>query len=128
MMPFAVAKCETTVMLGSPLTWSTRSRGGFSHQSISPRRSAADAENGSRQRLRQVREGPLQAKPHGAVVGRRHLIGRIHQRIGEDDARRKASDAGDDVPCQHRLVVMEPQTVAQLQGPGQSVLLDGMAL
>jgi hypothetical protein len=48
MMPFAVAKCETTVMLGSPLTWSTRSRGGFSHQSISPRRSAADAENGSK--------------------------------------------------------------------------------
>jgi hypothetical protein len=48
MMPFAVAKCETTVMLGSPLTWSTRSREGFSHQSISPRRSAAEAENGSK--------------------------------------------------------------------------------
>jgi hypothetical protein len=47
-LPFAVAKCETTVMLGSPLTWLTRSRGGFSHQSISPRRSAADAENGSK--------------------------------------------------------------------------------
>jgi hypothetical protein len=43
MMPFAVAKCETTVMLGSPAIWSVRSRGGFSHQSISPRRSAADA-------------------------------------------------------------------------------------
>ena len=48
MMPFAVAKCDTTVMLRSPVTWSTRSRAGFSHQSISPRFSAAIAENGSR--------------------------------------------------------------------------------
>jgi hypothetical protein len=28
---------------------------------------------------------------------------------------------------QNRLLVVEAQTVAQLQGPGQSVLLDGMA-
>src|SRR5437763_1108197 len=48
MMPLAVAKRETTVMLGSPLTWPTRSRGESSHQSISPRRNAADAENGSK--------------------------------------------------------------------------------
>src|ERR1700746_910109 len=47
MMPFAVAKCETTVMFGSPGTWSTGARGGFSHQSISPLRNAAWAENGS---------------------------------------------------------------------------------
>src|ERR1700730_10312529 len=78
--------------------------------------------------LRQVREWSLQAKPHGAVVGRRQLVGRIHQRVGEDDARRKAADAGDNVPRQHRLLVVEAQTVAQLQGPGQSVVLDGMAL
>src|ERR1700680_735154 len=48
MMPFAVAKCETTVMFGSPVTRSTRSRDGFSHQSISPLRNAASAENGSK--------------------------------------------------------------------------------
>ena len=75
-----------------------------------------------------MREWALQAKPHGAVVGRRQLVGRVHQRRREDDARREAADAGDDVAGQHRLLVVEAQTVAQLQGPGQSVLLDGMAL
>jgi hypothetical protein len=77
--------------------------------------------------LRQVWEWPLQAKPHGAVVGRRQFVGRLHQRVGENDPWREAADAGDNVPRQHRLVVVKAQTVAQLQGPGQSVLLDGMA-
>ncbi len=35
-------------MLGSPVTRATRSRDGFSHQSISPLRNAASAENGSK--------------------------------------------------------------------------------
>ena len=67
-------------------------------------------------------------KPYSAVVGRRKLVGRVHKRGREDDARREASDAGDDVPRQHWLLVVKAQTVAQRQGPGQSVLLDGMAL
>src|SRR5690349_16283772 len=49
-------------MLGSPLTWPTRSRGGFSHQSISPRRSAADAENGSKGLLPARASVPRQPK------------------------------------------------------------------
>jgi hypothetical protein len=72
--------------------------------------------------------GRFKRKLHGAVVGRRQLVGGVHQRIGEDDARREAPDAGDNVARQDRLLVVETQTVAQLQCPGQSVLLDGMAL
>jgi hypothetical protein len=44
-----------------------------------------------------MRKRPLQAKPHGAIVGRRQLLGRGHQRIGKADASGKAADAGDDV-------------------------------
>ena len=83
---------------------------------------------GPGERLRQVRERPLQAEAHGAVVLCRQLVGRVHQHVCEDHARRGAADAGDNVARQHRLVVMEAQTVTQLEGPGQSVLLDDMTL
>jgi hypothetical protein len=83
---------------------------------------------GAGERLRQVGERPFQAEPHGAVVWRRQLVGRVHQRVGEDDTWREAADAGDHVARQYRLVVVKAQTVAQFQGPGQPVLLDGMAL
>ena len=78
--------------------------------------------------LGQMRERPLQAKPHRAVVRRRQLVGRVHQRVRKDDARRETADAGDNVPRQHRFVVVEAQTAAQLERPGQPVFLDGMAL
>src|SRR6516164_1991999 len=68
--------------------------------------------------LGQVREGPLQTKLHGAVVFYRQLVGCLHQRVGKDDARREAANAGDDVARQHRLPIVEAQTLAQLQGPG----------
>jgi hypothetical protein len=38
------------------------------------------------------------------------------------------ADAGDDVACQHRFLVVKTQPVAQCQGPGQSILLDLMSL
>ena len=63
-----------------------------------------------------MRERSLQAKLHGAVVLCRQLVGPVHQRIGEDDARRKTADAGDDVARQHRLPVVEVQEIAQRAG------------
>jgi hypothetical protein len=121
MMPFAVAKCETTVMLGSPLTSPTRSRAGFSHQSISPRRNAAEAENGSKvshsTRSKCATLGPAVKPTEPPALGwysanrsktarapttptktrvfarsaPRTSLGRVHQRIRKDDARREAA-------------------------------------
>jgi hypothetical protein len=83
---------------------------------------------GSGQGLRQVRERPFQAKAHGAVVGRRQFVGRIHQRRGEDHAGRKPANAGDHIPCQHWLFVVEAKPLAQLEGPAQPIVVCGMAL
>src|SRR5207244_1121678 len=44
------------------------------------------------------------------------------------DARGKAADAGDDVACQHRLLVVKVQPVAQCQSPNKPIFLDLMAL
>src|SRR5437763_12302458 len=59
------------------------------------------------QGCRQMRKGPLQAKFHGAVVGRRQFLRRRHQRGRKGDARRKAADAGDDIARQYRLLVVK---------------------
>ena len=63
------------------------------------RHDGGDVGSWSRQGLRQMRKRPLQTEPHGAIVGRRQLLGCGHQRIGEADASGKAADAGDDVAC-----------------------------
>jgi hypothetical protein len=74
-----------------------------------------------------MREGPLQAEPHGLVVGRGQLVGRRHQRGRKADPRREAADAGDDIARQHRLLVVKAQPVAQPQIPGQAVIVDLVA-
>jgi len=71
-----------------------------------------------------MRKRPLQAEPHGSIVGCRQFLGCRHQRISEADARGKTANAGDDVARQHRLLVVKAQPVAQLQGPGQPILID----
>jgi hypothetical protein len=59
------------------------------------------------QSLRQMRKWPLQLESHGAVIRRRQLFGSGHQRTGEADAQGKAVDAGDDIACQHRFLVVK---------------------
>ena len=73
-----------------------------------------------------MREAPLQAEAYRFVVGCRQIVGGIHQRRGEDDARCEAANAGNDILRQHRLAVVEPQTVAQGQAPHQPIILDAM--
>jgi len=71
-----------------------------------------------------MRERALQAEPDGTVVGCRQLVGCRHQRSREGNPRSKAADAGDDVVCQHRLLVVKAQPVAQPQSPDQPILFD----
>jgi len=75
-----------------------------------------------------MRKRPLQTKSDVLLVGGRQLLGCGHQRVGEGNTCGKASDAGDDVACQHELLVVKAQPVPQSQGPGQPILLDLMPL
>ena len=71
-----------------------------------------------------MRKRSLQAEPQGAVVRCRQLLGRRHQRICEGNASGKAADAGNDITCQHRLLVVKAQPVAQCQVPDQPIFFD----
>jgi hypothetical protein len=62
---------------------------------------------GSGKGLRQMRKGALQTEPHRPIVGRRQFVGCGYQRTGKTDARCKTADAGDDVACEHRLLVVK---------------------
>src|ERR1700731_2719225 len=75
-----------------------------------------------------MRKWPLQLESHGAVIGRRQLVGRCHQRPREAEALSEAADAGDDIACQDRFIVMKSEAVPQFEIPDQTILLDLMTL
>ena len=79
------------------------------------------------QRVRQQREGLLEAEHDGLVVGRGEFVGARHQRLAECVARAPAPDRGDAVARQHLLAVVEQQPVAQRQLPGLAVVFDDVA-
>lgn len=88
----------------------------------------ADRHRGLAQRDRQEREGALEAEPDRPVVGRRQLVGRLHQGAAERVALGPAPQGGDAVAGQHGGPVVEAQALAQGQVPAAPVLLDPVAL
>ena len=69
----------------------------------------------------------LQPEPHDAIIRRRQLLGRRHQRLAEAVTHRPAANARDHIARQHGIAVMKQQPRPKGDRPDR-IALDAMAI